>query len=70
MSPSRRNKRETSSKNLKTKLTIQAGSSCTFRGDDMFPPMHPEMEYWIDWLETYEYFRDEGNVVMPEEDDE
>jgi len=36
---------------LRTTLTIQAGGSYIFRGEDNVKPMHPEVEHWIDWSE-------------------
>jgi len=53
---------------LKTTLTVQAGSSYIFRGEDNIKPMHPEIEHWIDWCEKYDPISEGSHIIMPEED--
>lgn len=49
---------------LKSWLATKAGSSYTFRGDDLFDPLHPEVESWIDWCERYEKVKEECNIEV------
>lgn len=49
---------------LRSWLITKAGSSYTFRGDDLFDPLHPQVEYWIDWCERYEVIKEECNIEV------
>ncbi|TWV93314.1 hypothetical protein [Chitinophaga pinensis] len=49
---------------FKTWLIIKAGSSHTFRGEENIAPLHPDVEFWIDWCEKYDAIKENSDTSV------
>lgn len=53
---------------FKSWLILKAGSSHTFRGEENIAPLHPDVEFWIDWCEKYDVIKETSDTSVPDEE--